>query len=478
MNKKNPYKTILIVLILLVIGVGVYFGITFYKASLNKAEPIVTNPKTSKTAFQQRVSTSTNVEDPQIGIFTNSPVENTTTNQTPSDTVLKQRLVQLWKEPVSGFDFVYKDIEVTSTSSSIVAKPVVVAATTTSASTTIRSIDEKKEVVKKPVVEATTTPVIIYKKTIFKNQEFAYLWDRSTGHIYENLSSSTDVFKLSNFTLPRIQEAFFINPTTVVVRGVSSDNESITSRAIKLYKETSTSTIYSTNIKNLSINSEHISVLPNTGTLFYVVSKTGRGVSVNPDGSNLNTVINTSLTEWLYQYVNKDLVSLTTKPSAYFPGYLFFVKTNGTGNNEYILGGKYGLTTLVSPDGTKIIYNEIINDRLESFLFDVKTKKNIRLTQATLSEKCVWNKESTFVFCGIPQKLPNAPYPDAWYQNKTSFSDNIWSINASTGEFSVVVPLQDQLTTPIDVLSIKISSTGKYLLFQDRYSLTLWKYEL
>lgn len=476
MNKRNPYKTILIVLILLVIGVGVYFGITFYRASLNKAEPIVTNPKTGRTSFQQRISTSTEAEDPQIGIFTNPTVENTTTDQPSTGVAVKQRLVQLWKEPVSGFDFVYKDIEITSTSSSVVTKPTVATVSTPSASTTIRSIDEKKEVVKKTTGE--TTPVITYKKTVIKNQEFTYFWDRSTGHIYENLSSSTDVFKLSNFTLPRIQEVFFINPTTVVARGVSSNNESITSQAIKLYKETSTSTVYSTNVKNLSINSEHVSVLPGTGTLFYVVSKTGRGVSINPDGSNLNTIINTSLTEWLYQYINKDLVSLTTKPSAYFPGYLFFVKTNGTGNNDYIMGGKYGLTTLVSPDGTKVLYNEILNDRLETSILDTKTKKNIRLTQATLSEKCVWNKESTLVFCGIPQKLPNAPYPDDWYQNKTSFSDNIWSIKADTGEFGVIVPLQDQVTAPIDVLSMRISNTGKYLLFQDRYSLTLWKYEL
>jgi hypothetical protein len=95
-----------------------------------------------------------------------------------------------------------------------------------------------------------------------------------------------------------------------------------------------------------------------------------------------------------------------------------------------------------------------------------------------LADKCTWEPDSALIYCAIPQKLASAAYPDAWYQNQTDFSDNIWSINPETGEFRVVIPLQDQVSTPIDAYNIKISKTKRYLLFQDRYSLTLWKYQL
>ncbi len=456
MNKPNPIKKVIIILIFLVIAVGVYFGVTFYNASKKASDIKVTDPKTGKTSFQQRTGSSTD-ENSQIGFYVDdrTPIKQDNSSST-NNLLVKQRLIQLWKEPVSGFDFITKDIEITST-------------TTLSTSTKPLSIDEKK---------TPEQPIISYKKSILKNQEFIYFWDRASGHIYENLSSSTDVFKLSNFTLPRMEEVFFFNKDTVLARGVSSDNETIYSRLLKLYKETATSTVFTANVSNVSFRTKHVAVLPSLNKVFHIIDKTGRGFISNPDGAQQSQVLSTSLTEWLYQYVNKDIVALTTKPSAYFPGYLFLLNTNGKGDNEYIIGEKYGFNTLVSPDGTKVIYNEILNDQLETTVYNIKTKKAVRLTQSTIVEKCTWNKESTLIYCAIPQKLANAPYPDDWYQNKTDFSDNVWSIKPETGDFDVIIPLQDQVSVPIDVLSIKVSDTNKYLLFQDKKTLSLWKYEL
>ncbi len=169
---------------------------------------------------------------------------------------------------------------------------------------------------------------------------------------------------------------------------------------------------------------------------------------------------------------------LTTKPSAYFKGYLFSLNTAGSGKNSYVLGEKYGFNTLVSPDGKKVIYNEILNNNLETFIYDIKSKSVTYLTQATIVEKCVWAADSKQVYCAIPQKLYEAAYPDAWYKDNISFADNIWSINPETGAFRIVIPLQDQVATPIDVYKIVVSSDNKYLLFQDKNTLRLWKYNL
>ncbi len=439
---QNIVKKSIIILTIIILGLGVFFGYRFYQISKNPEQYINNNSKNTdktRTPFQTRLSTST----PSTG---DGQSTETLSVENPTTTVItKQKLVELWKEPVSGFDFIYKDLETHSTS------------TNNSSSSVIKSFKNKK---------------------IVKNQEFIYLWDRKTGHIYENLASTTEINKISNYTLPGAEEVYFIDNISAISRRLDNDNESIVTEYLKLSKETSTSTDYIASVSNININSSNISFSATTKRLFYFLNKTGKGVLSTVDGKTKTNIINTTLSEWLSQYVNKVTISLTTKPSAYFKGYLFFLNPDGNSKNTYILGEKYGFNTLTSPDGKKVIYNEIINNTLETFIYDVKSKTNTYLSQATIVDKCTWSNDSKKIFCGIPQKLYQAPYPDAWYKNDIEFSDNIWSIDAQTGRFNLIIPLQDQISKPIDVYKIKISNTDKYILFQDKNTLNLWKYEI
>ncbi|MES2985891.1 MAG: hypothetical protein V4686_02055 [Patescibacteria group bacterium] len=448
-SNQGILKKLILVLILIVIGVGVYFGLKFYNASkqteINRPSA---NKNDDRTPFQTRTATSGEV------IITEETVKAEVINPTPTTSapLPKPRLVQLWKEPVSGFGFIPKDKEIIST---------------TTATTTIRT-----------ATSTTATTTISFKRTILKNQLYIYLWDRATGNVHQNLASTTEVERLSIYTLPRIEEAHFIDPTTVLVRGLDDTNENTKTTYVQLVKDSATSTLFTATEKDVAVNSKFISVLLDTKKMFYFIQKTGQGVVANFDLSSFLRVINTSLTELIPQYVNKTTLAATTKPSAYFEGYLFFINSGGTGDNQYILGDKYGFTTLVSPDGKKVLYSEIQEDLLQTSVYDIQTKTITALTQSTLSEKCAWSADSKKIYCAIPQKLSVAPYPDAWYQGSTSFSDNIWSVDPNTGEFDVIVALQDQLTDPVDAYNLKISSDNKYLIFQDKYSLTLWKYDL
>jgi len=438
---QNNIKKIIIILTILVLGLGIYFGYSFYKNSIQSTETNggdITNTDRSRTPFQTRISTST-----QVGTIAGDDTQN------PTDIVIatKPRLVELWKEPVSGFDFVYKDIEIISTSTD----------NSTSTKTIIKNIQNKK---------------------VLKNQEYIYLWDRKTGHIYENLASTTDIIKISNYTSPGAEEVFFADSSSLISRNLRDDNETVSTKYIKLVKEFSTSTTYTAEVKDINIDSNNISFSGPIKKIFYFINRTGKGVVSSVDGAVRTNVISTSISEWLSQYVNKTTIALTTKPSAYFKGYLFTLNPDGNSKNNYILGEKYGFNTLMSPDGKKVIYNEILNDTLETFIYDIKNKSSTYLNQSTIVDKCVWSFDSKNIFCGIPQKLAQAPYPDAWYKNDISFSDNIWSIEAENGEFRLIIPLQDQVITPIDVYKINISSNNKYLLFQDKNTLNLWKYDL
>lgn len=441
MQTQNIIKKIIIILTTIILLGGVYFGITFYNNSKNPTQPNggdITNTDPGRTPFQTKLSTSTEIKT-IIG------EDNSTTNPETFVVVTKPRLLQLWKDPVSGFDFVYKDIEVISTS------------TSSSTSGIIKKIQNKK---------------------ILKNQEFIYLWDRKTGHIYENLASTTDIAKISNYTLPGAEEVFFADNSSLVVRKLKDDNDTIDTFYMKLEKEFSTSTTYTANIRDINIDSNHIAFSPTAKRVFYFLKNTGRGVLSSLDGVVKTNIISTPLSELLPQYINKDLIGLTTKPSAYFKGYLFTLTTGGANKNTYMLGEKYGFNTLISPDGKKVLYQEILNDTLETFIYDIKSKNSTYLTQSTLVDKCVWSPDSKNIYCGIPQKLYQAPYPEVWYKNDISFSDNVWIIDPETGKFKIVIPLQDQVISPIDVYKIQVSSNGKYLLFQDKNTLSLWKYDL
>lgn len=433
MQNQNIFKKIIITLIILVVGVGVYFGVTFYQTS-KKALVSTNNTNPNRTPFQTRTSTGTDVT-----IIENTPKKTEVTN--PTNTVTEPteppRLLQLWKDPVSGFDFVFKDIESFSTST------------------------------------ATNT---VSKKTILKNQAYIYFWDRSTGNIYENLASTTKPARISNQVFPRAEEVYFTSPTTAFIRELNQNNENIITSQVTLFKETATSTLFSTTKKSISLIADLVSVSKETKKVFYFLKGTGQGFVSNTDLSSVLKVLETEIKEWIPQYVNKTTLAATTKPSAYFKGYLFFINSTGTQDNQYILGDKYGFTTLVSPDGTKVLYNEIDKNLLETSIYDIKTKTTIRLTQATLVEKCTWSNDSKKIYCSIPQKLSLAPYPDVWYQGSTSFSDNIWSINPKTGDFEIEIALQDQVIQPIDGYNLKTSSDNKYILFQDKYTLSLWKY--
>ena len=446
MQNQKLIKRIIIGLIVLVVIIGMYFGFTFYQASQNiRTQTSTTNTNPNRTPFQTRVASGTDitiVNNPANKEETLNPATSTP-NTTP---LVAPRLMQLWKEPVSGFDFIVKDLEVEI--------PV-----------TTLTIDESSSTGRT-------------RKVVLKDQLYVYLWDRSTGNIYHNLASSTVVERLSNYTLPRIEEATFVDPLTVSTRGLDANNETIVTSYIKLYKETATSTLFTFDKKDLSVNTEHISISKDTKKAFYFLKNTGQAFVANLDLSSTLKVLTTSLMEWIPQYVNRTTLAATTKPSAYFQGYLFFINSAGNQDNQYILGNKYGFTTLVSPDGTKVLYSEILNDLLQTSIYDIRTKKSIPLSQSTITDKCTWSTDSSKIYCAISQQLPLAPYPDVWYQGNTKFSDNIWTINPQTGQFTITIPLQDQVPQPIDAYNMKVSSNGKYLIFQDKYTLTLWKYSL
>ncbi|MBI4135951.1 MAG: hypothetical protein HY481_00135 [Candidatus Vogelbacteria bacterium] len=175
-------------------------------------------------------------------------------------------------------------------------------------------------------------------------------------------------------------------------------------------------------------------------------------------------VFNSRANQWLAAWPEKNLIALSNKPTAQAAGYFYLLNLR---NDELqkILGGLNGLTTLVSPNGQKILYSRSQRGGLELGLYDRVKNENMTLAIATLSEKCVWSHDSTVVYCAAPRSLPFAIYPDDWLAGEVVFDDLLWHINATTGVSRLIWADEPGLG---EVINLLVAEGEKKFVFTDR----------
>ncbi len=310
--------------------------------------------------------------------------------------------------------------------------------------------------------------------------------ERGLGHIFETPLSTFIKSRISNETRSRLSEAVWGNGgKSVVIRSFDEAEGAIKTRILTLGNST-TSFARGTSTTQTSdfIQSEEIFLpdyIPFLATaedgvdkIFYLENgnTSSAGLITNSRGV-VTSIFNSTFTEWLPQFPNANLVSLTTKPSVNVPGYFFFLDTKTKAVTK-ILGDINGLTTLTSRDGKLVLFSETKNGVLELSVFNVAKKEILPFFIQTLPEKCAWStKESTVVYCAVPQSLSVAEYPDQWYQGLVSFSDNLWRINTVTSVAEKIYDLPS-----LDVINPAISSDDTYFLFMNKVTGTPWVYRI
>ena len=97
----------------------------------------------------------------------------------------------------------------------------------------------------------------------------------------------------------------------------------------------------------------------------------------------------------------------------------------------------------------------------------------------TLSDKCAWSKiKKDELFCGVPTEIPDAIYPDDWYKGSISFIDQIWHVNATTGEVHLLANLTQLSNKAIDVIDLALDPKENTLYFINKEDLNLWALDL
>ena len=317
------------------------------------------------------------------------------------------------------------------------------------------------------------------------HQQYARYIERGLGHIYETFLATLAETRISNETHAELGEALWGNGgKSVLIRYVDTANSgAIKTRILNMggpmpsfAGASSTNTFM--RVDQLFLPDFIPFVAPSedaSDKLFYLENSASSafGSTVTWRGVSTASIFSSTFTEWLPQFPNQNLVTLTTRPSANIPGYSFFLNTKTRAVTK-ILSGINGLTTKTSRDGKTVLYTETKNSAPTLYTYDILKKSVRALSLQTLSEKCAWSaKHVTVVYCAVPQTLPQAIYPDQWYQGLVSFSDSVWKIDTATG-------VTENIFTPpsLDIINPVLSSDDSYFLFMNKVTGTPWVYRL
>lgn len=305
--------------------------------------------------------------------------------------------------------------------------------------------------------------------------------DRMTGNIYQTFADKIEERKFSTTVIPKVYEAYFGNKgESVVMRYLKTDGRTIETFVGALPKELlGGDTTGENEIKGsfLPNNVKDISVSSDGSKIFYLFESGENmiGAILNLSNNKKIQIFDSPFTEWLSQLPNNNTITLSTKPSARIPGYMYSM--DGAGKNLIkVLGDINGLTALMSPNGKLVLYG---NSNLSINVYHTDTRNSDVLGIKTLPEKCVWGKISDTIYCAVPKSVTPGEYPDTWYQGEVSFSDQLWKVDLKTGNATLILdPATITGGREIDAIKLSLDEGENYLFFVNKKDSFLWKFEL
>lgn len=499
----------------------------------------IENPFGGETQNQSLPSTNTVKE---TSPNSNSVVIPPTATPSQNITIIEEdpALKQFSNEPIAGFTFASED-RVIETSDALTSDTTIVETYDFSGYKTLRFGDKADEIVKIKTVLNRQTPsptlnvnteydtdmknaviefqnthglsgdAVIGSKTYAKLNEFQGITKFSSTKKPDNIetveliryvkSASGIMFDkavrkneaektITRTSVPRVVEAFFDNTgERAVFRYLKDDTietylVNLTFPKIDLSlpkaERDALQKIAAVTGEFLPENIKTISISRDGKNLFYFnpIQSGVAGITYNFVTKAKKEIWRTPITEWIADWGSESKINLTTKASGRSPGYSYNVDAK-TGALSRNIGGNLGLTTLLSPDGKKLLYSEYKDRGIATYVLDIATQKVSSISPSTLPEKCVWAKDSTKIYCAGPvQSATKAMYPDDWYKGKISFDDAIWMVDMTDYSGNIIFDIVAKSGKRIDAINLQLNKNGDYLGFIDKKTENLWGYDL
>jgi len=295
--------------------------------------------------------------------------------------------------------------------------------------------------------------------------------ERQSGNIYAFRVHDRVLTRVSNRTLPGIQEAVWASDgSRAFVRYLS--------RAADGVEHVDTYALPSDGGDGyfLEKDLEQVAVR-GTSTVFSLLPSTSGSIGSlsDLDGTSVRTLFTSALSRMRAGFSGGDIVA-TTKASIGLDGYSFLV-SGTTGTFTRILGPLRGLSALPNTEGTSVLYSYVDRGRVYLQTLDLATRNAVALPLSTFADKCAWATGGRAVYCGVPTALAGN-MPDDWYQGAATFSDRIWRIDLDTRLATLVVDPGQVADVTIDAINLTLDPESDTLVFTNKKDGTLWVYDL
>jgi hypothetical protein len=293
--------------------------------------------------------------------------------------------------------------------------------------------------------------------------------DRQSGNVYSYLALTRKLTRVSNKTLPGIQEASWLpDGSTAFVRFLANSDGTSHIDTYALPFNGNGGYFLQQDLAQATVLGQNAVFELTTGT------DNSIGSVSSADGSTVSNVFTSPLTSIVARAAGAGLIAVT-KASSSLDGYAFGISN---GSFTPILGPLKGLTVLPSPSGQIILYSYTDSSALHMATLDLTSGTVTNLPLATLAEKCVWTSDSTALYCGVPTSF-SGNIPDDWYQGAVSFTDRIWRIDLTTRLATLVVdPTAANGKVSIDAVNLTIDPNSQVLVFRNKKDSSLWAYSL
>ncbi|MFH0804526.1 MAG: hypothetical protein V1896_02910 [Candidatus Zambryskibacteria bacterium] len=304
--------------------------------------------------------------------------------------------------------------------------------------------------------------------------------EKGTGNVYEAVSDSLAIQRLTNTTIPKIIRAFWLpNGSGFLAQTLESGSEIIETSFVKLNKNKASTTSesltpFNTTIGKLPTGIKEISIKPDGSKIFYYTANgSSKWFTANPDGTGSVAVMTHPLTEWLPKWISGNTVIMQTKGSSVDTGYNYSFDVSSKVLKKTGVGMS-GISTNPNPDGSLSIVSSG-GAYPQLYLVDNKKVTLKELNVNSLAEKCVWLKEKILsVYCAVPNQIPNGNYPDIWYKGLVSTEDFIEKIDLNNNIFSNIADLSSLSDQKIDVVDMSAPPDETHLIFRNKIDGYLW----
>ncbi|MFW0871392.1 MAG: hypothetical protein ACKKL4_02980 [Patescibacteria group bacterium] len=301
-----------------------------------------------------------------------------------------------------------------------------------------------------------------------------------TGHIYEASTFNRDITRLSNTTIPRINEAQFVTLDRILMRYTDDlGNYKLFSAELADNASPSASTPKRLQGIFLPDGVRYIDVSPE-GKLVWLqnMSNGVRVVTTNALGENQKQIYSSPLSEWrIGWYGSNNEVLLQSTPSYESYGMAYTLDASNGSLRPYGEARK-ALGVLPTPDRKRALVSLKADGQTRLFLWRQESNEYVDLTPRTFVEKCVYASVRDEFYCASPISPIARAEPDLWYQGVSSYRDDIWVIDGQTGASELALSPSGLSDDPIDIIDLAISPDEQFLYFRDKDTRSLWTFQI